>query len=115
MFEHYIKIRKTKNAVFQVASQFNCLEMASPHAVPEAGVGIYQSDPTQGPACCICAGAGTILRNYFVKLNGQLGQSADHQVDCLAAIDQYFDNATNQYWQMQNGYCLPTAAGTRGN
>ena len=102
---------KNENAVFQVASQFNCLEMASPHAIPEAGVGIYQNDWTQGPACCICAGAGTIFRNYFVELNGQLGQSADHQVDCLAGIDRYFDNATNRYWQMQNGYCLPTAAG----
>ena len=99
------------NAVFQVASQFNCLEMASPHAIPEAGVGIYQNDWTQGPACCICAGAGTILRNYFVELNGQFGQSADNQVDCLAGIDRYFNNATNKYWQMQNGYCLPTKTG----
>eukprot|EP00978_Attheya_sp_CCMP212_P005889 scaffold13164_cov51-Attheya_sp.AAC.1 len=28
-------------ALFQVASQFNLLEMASPHAIPEDGVGIY--------------------------------------------------------------------------
>ena len=46
-----------KSAVFQVASQFNCLEMAAPHVVPEDGVGIYQNDCTQGPACSICAGA----------------------------------------------------------
>ena len=102
---------KNENAVFQVASQFNCLEMVSPHAVPEAGVGIYQSDPTQGPACCICAGAGTIVRNYFVELKGQLGQSETNQVDCLAGIDRYFDNKTHQHWRMQNGYCLPTSAG----
>ena len=100
-----------ENAVFQVASQFNCLEMVSPSTIPEAGVGIYQNDWTQGPACCICAGAGTIFRNYFVELNGQLGQSAKNQVDCLAGIDRYFDNMTHQYWQMQNGYCLPSKSG----
>lgn len=38
-------------ALFQVASQFNLLEMASPAATPERGVGLYESDPTQGPAC----------------------------------------------------------------
>jgi len=100
-----------ENAVFQVASQFNCLEMVSPDTVPEAGVGIYQNDWTQGPACCICAGAGTIYRNYFVELNGELGQSANNQVNCLAGIDRYFDNTTNRYWEMRNGYCLPSVDG----
>ena len=38
------------DAMFQVASQFNLLEMTSPHVVPEDGVGIYERDFTQGPA-----------------------------------------------------------------
>jgi hypothetical protein len=63
-------------ALFQVASQFNLLEMASPAVTPEAGVGIYEQDHTQGPACAVAAGAGTIYRNYFVPLNGQRGQTA---------------------------------------
>ena len=46
-------------SVFQVASQFNLLEMASPSVTPECGVGIYEHDRTQGPACAIAAGAGT--------------------------------------------------------
>jgi len=91
------------NAVFQVASQFNCLEMAAPHIVPEDGVGIYQNDFTQGPACCICAGGGTIYRNYFVENNGRLGQTSDSQIDCLAGISRYFDNINGKYWAMQNG------------
>ena len=37
-------------ALFQVASQFNLLEMVSPDVTPEQGVTRYQSDPTQGPA-----------------------------------------------------------------
>jgi len=100
-----------ENAVFQVASQFNCLEMAAPHMVPEDGVGVYQNDRTQGPACCICAGAGTIFRNYFVELNGRTGQSSDNQIDCLSSIGGHFKNATNNYWRMKNGYCFPTPAG----
>src|SRR5689334_17138687 len=64
-------------SVFQVASQFNLLEMISPNTTPEAGVGIYQNDHTQGPACAIAAGAGTIFRNYLANVNGQIGQSEE--------------------------------------
>ena len=96
------------NAVFQVASQFNCLEMASPRFVPEDGVGIYQNDWTQGPACSICAGAGTIYRNYFAEVNGRTGQTSDNQIDCLSEIGRHFGG---DLWQMENGYCFPTANG----
>ena len=44
-------------ALFQVASQFNLLEMTGPDVTPEHGVTGYKSDPTQGPACAISAGA----------------------------------------------------------
>ena len=99
------------DAVFQVASQFNCLEMAAPHIVPEDGVGIYQNDWTQGPACCICAGGGTIYRNYFVEHNGKLGQTTESQVDCLGSISRHFNNNDGKFWSMQNGYCFPTTSG----
>jgi len=54
------------NALFQAASQFNLLEMIVPHISPEQGVDRYENDFTQGPACAIACGAGTIYRNYFV-------------------------------------------------
>jgi hypothetical protein len=56
------------DSLFQVASQFNLLEMASPGVMPEQGVGIYENDHTQGPACAVAAGAGTIYRNYFAPV-----------------------------------------------
>jgi hypothetical protein len=96
-----------EHAVFQVASQFNCLEMAAPDVIPEFGVGIYQNDWTQGPACSICAGAGTIFRNYFAEVNGKTGQTRDNQIDCLSDIGRHFGGDP---WRMENGYCLPTAA-----
>ena len=42
---------ENNGALFQVASQFNLLEMTSPRITPEHGVTRYQNDPTQGPAC----------------------------------------------------------------
>jgi hypothetical protein len=63
-------------ALFQVASQFNLLEMVSPDVTPEHGVTRYQSDPTQGPACAIAAGAATIYRNYFAPFGGSQIASA---------------------------------------
>lgn len=98
-------------ALFQVASQFNLLEMVSPSVTPERGVGIYENDHTQGPACAIAAGAGTIYRNYFVPVNGQIGQSAGSQVDCLAELGEKLGNSGNRLWQMQNGYALPSRDG----
>ncbi|MEL6494505.1 MAG: hypothetical protein AAFQ41_05190 [Cyanobacteria bacterium J06623_7] len=98
-------------ALFQVASQFNLLEMVSPRRTPEAGVGIYSHDLTQGPACAIACGAGTIYRNYFVPLSGKLGQSKDNQLDCLADLGKAWGNADNRLWQMQNGYALASHQG----
>jgi hypothetical protein len=98
-------------SLFQVASQFNLLEMASPAATPEMGIGIYQNDPTQGPACAIAAGAGTIYRNYLAMVNGRIGQTADNQIDCLADLGAAFGNHAGRLWQMRNGYALATESG----
>jgi hypothetical protein len=103
--------KSNANALFQVASQFNLLEMVSPEVTPEHGVGIYEQDLTQGPACAIAAGAGTIYRNYFAPVNGRPGQSADNQIDCLAGIGVLMGNTNQRLWQMVNGYALPTPLG----
>lgn len=94
-----------QGAVFQVASQFNCLEMNEPGARPEDGVTRYYSDATQGPACAISCPAATVYRNYFV--NGS-GQAKGRQLDGLADIAELVGNAKEKYWRMVNGYCLPT-------
>ena len=73
-------------ALFQVASQFNLLEMVSPSVNPEQGVTRYQHDRTQGPACAIAAGAATIYRNYFAPVDGNYGQTAKRQLDGLADL-----------------------------
>lgn len=91
-------------ALFQVASQFNLLEMVSPQVTPEQGVGIYGADQTQGPACAIACGAGTIWRNYFMPLPGQIGQTATLQFDALAGLGRALGNDEGQLWQMSNGY-----------
>ena len=98
-------------ALFQVASQFNLLEMAHPSVTPEEGVAIYATDHTQGPACAIAAGAGTIYRNYFADVNGLTGQSATNQIDCLADIGVALENSSGRLWKMRNGYALASKEG----
>ena len=98
-------------SLFQVASQFNLLEMVSPSVTPERGVGIYEKDHTQGPACAVSAGAGTIYRNYFAVVNGQTGQSAGNQIDCLADIGAALGNSNSRLWEMRNGYALASDSG----
>jgi hypothetical protein len=104
-----------EGALFQVASQFNLLEMTSPRVVPEQGVAIYANDPTQGPACAIAAGAATIFRNYFVPLDGRAGQTRDHQLNMLApmglALSERLDRPVSDLWSMRNGYALCTPTG----
>ncbi len=99
---------QNSGALFQVASQFNLLEMVSPEVSPEAGVARYEMDFTQGPACAIAAGAGTIFRNYWIPMpEGQVGQTREQQIDCLAGIGEELGNDQGNLWQMRNGYVLP--------
>ncbi|MBK1856261.1 hypothetical protein JO972_14925 [Verrucomicrobiaceae bacterium 5K15] len=98
-------------ALFQVASQFNLLEMISSQVTPEQGVGIYGQDFTQGPACAIAAGAGTIYRHYFADIHGQIGQTATRQLDALAGLGAALGNVSDRLWTMQNGYALASASG----
>jgi hypothetical protein len=102
-------------ALFQVASQFNLLEMVSPTVTPEHGVTRYQHDHTQGPACAIAAGAATIYRNYFAPVGGSYGQTVDRQFDGLADLGDVLSRALKQpvetLWKMQNGYALCTHFG----
>jgi hypothetical protein len=74
-------------ATFQVASQFNLLEMVSPDVMPEDGVTRYEYDRTRGPACAIAAGrmlngnlsnkrpvlTGSVKKS--VRLTGSIGSS----------------------------------------
>jgi hypothetical protein len=102
-------------ALFQVASQFNLLEMAGPSVTPEDGVTRYASDHTQGPACAIAAGAATIYRNYFAPVGGESGQTRERQLDGLAevgvALSAELDRPVSDLWKMRNGYALCTVDG----
>jgi hypothetical protein len=97
-------------ALFQVASQFNTLEMIGSDVTPEQGVTRYEHDRTQGPACAMAAGAATIYRNYFAPIAGGVGQTADRQIDGLAvlgeALSRGLGKPVDALWRMRNGYAL---------
>ena len=101
-------------AVFQVASQFNCLEMISPGERPEDGITRYAQDHTQGPVCAMACPAATVYRNYFWcgapgDRPGQAG--GDHrQIDGARDIEALVRSGSGRrgaYWRMTNGYLMP--------
>ena len=103
------------DALFQVASQFNLLEMVCPDVTPDDGVTRYEGDGTQGPACAIAAGAAAIYRNYFVPVGAQTGQTRDRQLDGLAPLGALLAEGTglpvDALWTMRNGYAVCTRKG----
>lgn len=104
------RLPEYEGALFQVASQFNLLEMVGPSVTPEDGVSRYEQDLTQGPACAVAAGAATIYRNYFAPVDGREGQTRDRQIDCLAGLGEVLaarlQRPVGGFWQMRNGYAL---------
>jgi len=69
--------------LFQVASQFNCLEAPGPDLVPVAD---YLHDPTQGPRASVSAFPGTLVRHYAVPdgPGRTFTQTPERQIDLLA-------------------------------
>jgi hypothetical protein len=121
-------------AVFQAASQFNCLEMVSPTVRPDDGITGYANDRTQGPVCAMAAPAATLYRNYFWNGTGQCG-GIQNQMDLLSDVGKWVGNFPNyttndgsdrlseeavntsaktkpMYWNMRNGYALPIGRGS---
>lgn len=122
---------KFPGAVFQAASQFNCLEFSSWKSLPESGVTIYEYDRTQGPACALACAAGTTYRNYLVDVNNmpgdvnllksvtppteptqdkdsldysRLGQMEHRQINNLDDLERLLQNDENKYFNILNGY-----------
>lgn len=104
---------KYPGALFQAASQFNCLEFPSARGVPEDGVTKYAYDSTQGPACSLACAAGTVVRNYFAEAGSAddaaaaappPGQRADRQLNNLDLLEAALQNDREQYFAVRNGY-----------
>lgn len=94
-------------AVFQAASQFNCLEMIGPTVTPEQGITKYIYDDTQGPACALSCRSALFYRNYLVNVNNRIGQSEYNQINTLDDLDKLLENhKKNNYWHIKNGYLL---------
>jgi hypothetical protein len=72
-------------SLFQVASQFNCLEAPGAFLTD---VGRYFDDPTQGPRASISAFPGTLVRHYAAPAadGGRFVQTTDRQVNLLADV-----------------------------
>eukprot|EP00802_Teleaulax_amphioxeia_P005628 Tamp_05632.p1 GENE.Tamp_05632~~Tamp_05632.p1 ORF type:complete len:426 (-),score=55.65 Tamp_05632:419-1696(-) len=96
---------KFRHATFQVASQFNCLEFIDPNKTPEDGIGIYEYDKTQGPACSIACGPATVVRNYFL-------QDGQHPINNLQDTLAIFPH---KYVHVRGGYTIPRTKTSLGD
>jgi hypothetical protein len=65
------------DSIFQVASQFNALEMVNSTTTPQEGITNYVHDKTQGPECAIMCPFGTLYRNYFCMPNASTSQQPE--------------------------------------
>jgi len=97
-----------EGALFQVASQLNCLEFARSSDIPEHGITNYAADPTQGPACALAAAAATVFRNYFVQVDGVAGQTSERQLNNLDALQSRLGDAAGCI-EVRNGYTFSDA------
>ncbi len=86
--------------LFQVASQYNCLEAPRSRLVP---VEAYFEDPTQGPRASISAFPGTLLRHYSAPgLNGERFV----QLDGRPQINLLHRVTGDSVAQVSNGYLM---------
>lgn len=103
------------HAVYQAASQINCLEMISPSVAPSDGITMYSNDLTQGPICALACPFATFYRNYLVPIAAGLvaeqaratsvGQCSGEQIDLLAGISTVL-GLTQKPYRNQNGYAF---------
>ncbi len=86
-----------EDSLFQVASQFNCLEAPSDHLVR---VQNYFHDPTQGPRASVSAFPGTLLRHYAApeRDGTRFVQSDSRQLNLLRRL------AWDDVASVQSGY-----------
>jgi len=91
------------NSLFQVASQFNALEMVSPEVTPEEGITKYQNDRTQGPVCAMACPYGTVYRNYF-SMPGSQPQTRENQLNTLRPLTM---PPFSFNLREENGYVFP--------
>lgn len=90
-------------SLFQVASQFNCLESPGPFVAP---VHHYLTDPTQGPRASISAFPATLLRHYAAPAwdGSRFVQRSDgEQLNLLADVcDPGIATVRNGYLRSQD-------------
>lgn len=110
---------ENRHALFQVASQFNCLEFVGPRVTPEDGITAYAFDRTQGPACSVGGGAATAFRNFMVRVKRkdgeeQVGQSMGAMIDNLEKVSALLGNGPEgRYYKVVGGYTMATDDGLR--
>ena len=91
---------KNNNCMFQVASNFSCIEPITETTFPDSANFItnYYRDNTQGPAASISAGAAGIERVLNPRGPDYGNQTSDNQINLLDDLKEYYN--------IENGYIV---------
>ena len=98
--------------LFQVASQFNCLESPGPYVVPVAQ---YFCDPTQGPRAAASAFPATLQRHYAApggKGERFVQKTDGRQLDLLADVFPPEPSPVRSGYLLDSGGLGPAAVAT---
>lgn len=55
-----------------------------------------------------------MYRNYFAKVNGQVGQTKHNQINNLRGLEELVNNDEHGFWQVRNGYTFSSRQGMAG-
>ncbi len=96
-----------RDAVFQVASNFNALEPISLRDYPEYGITGYIGDYTQSPFAALSAAPGLIYRMYYLFYDPLTEpivwrQTKEHSLNLLDQVAEYFP-VVNGYVDFKHG------------
>jgi hypothetical protein len=96
------RLRTRDQAMVQIASNFNCLEVPSRTCAPDYGglVTGYATDATQGPAASLGVPAASLLRAHYAFYDpgscpSTWGQSSARQVELLKHVQPHFGTCVN--------------------
>ncbi|VVU94976.1 hypothetical protein CPAV1605_701 [seawater metagenome] len=97
-------IAQNPHGLYQVASQFNYLEMPYPGITPSHGVSNYPKDNTQGPAVAINTYPSTFYRNWILTE----GDNKEEQLNGLKFVIKQLDlmSKEKELVRWENGYAL---------
>ena len=95
VFSLHTDKKNNHDAVFMIASQFNCLESPYPDEIVK--LTNYTKDKTQRPTAAVAAGPGSVFRHYFMKKPvNNVNKLMELYPDYFECVNGYIDSTDDK-------------------